>query len=139
MLVMATFFAQMIQLSPVSGLLQEWFGVLTSLSLLLTLTAIIVLILLLSLLGIHQMMTVTVLATSISSESIGLDPALFALTLAVGFALGSQSSPISTVNIVSSKLFHSTPLQLAKWNGSFILTMALFTPIFVYLVNRLLM
>jgi TRAP-type C4-dicarboxylate transport system permease large subunit len=132
----AAFFSKMVQLTPFPELLSRMFRSLHDFSVFMTVLTVLVVIVGLSLFGIHQILPITVLASSVSAQSIGLSPVLYALTLTVSWGLVTSVSPISAMNIISSSLFQMNSWQLAKWNWKYVGMMILFTTVAVNLLNH---
>lgn len=133
----AAFFSKMVQLSAVPDYLSQWFNWVTGYSLFLTVFVILLVIVLLSVVGIHQILPITILAISIPSENIGLHPMLLALTLTIGWAMAVQVSPITALSILTTKMFHVSPWQLGRWNWKFVSLMILSTTALLNLLNLL--
>jgi TRAP-type C4-dicarboxylate transport system permease large subunit len=137
MIISASFFAQMVQLSPLPDFLSQAASVLTSYTPFLVILTILLSIFLLSLAGVHQILPVTVYASSFTPIEIGIDPVLFALVLASGWGMGSLIAPISALNIVCSNLFGLDWSQLSKWNIKFVICIIVSTTILIYTLNVL--
>jgi hypothetical protein len=135
MIISASFFAKMAQLSPLPHYLSESITFVAGHSLLLALLAILLSILLLSLLGVHQILPITIYATSFSPAEMEITPVLLASVLAIGWAIGGLIAPVSSLNIVSGNLFGFNWIQLSRWNLPYIVLFIFFSSLFIYCLN----
>ncbi|MBP1931249.1 hypothetical protein [Ammoniphilus resinae] len=135
MIVSASFFAQMVRLTPFPDYLGEGFALINHFSLVLTLVLMLALILGLSVLGVHQILPITIFASPFFAEGIGLQPVLLALVLATGWGMSSLMAPISALNILSTQLFRLSWRQLVSWNVRFVCAVSLSVICTVYLLH----
>ncbi|PLR75559.1 hypothetical protein CU633_20485 [Bacillus sp. V3-13] len=135
MIVTASFFSQMFQLSPFPNYILSIFIFFTNHSQVFVILMILSLIVLFSLLGVHQIVTVTILANSIDPSSIHLSAIIFAVTLTVGWAMGTLLSPVSALNIIGTNLLDVRYQDLLKWNWKFAVIMIISTSIMITLIN----
>jgi len=93
----------------------------------------------LSLVGIHQIITVTIFATSIDPAMIGLHPVAYAVLLMAAWSISTIVSPVTPVNITLGQLLRENSLTvgLAR-NYGYALTVTMLTTGFVYTINQLL-
>lgn len=135
LIVSVSFFSQMMHLTPVSDYLSYVLVQVTEWSLILTILSILLLILLPSLLGIHALIPIIMIATNVSPEVIGLDPTLFAFVLTVGFSLAAQMSPVSALTIIAGNILSVGPFQFMKWNWEFVTLMTILASLLIYGLN----
>jgi hypothetical protein len=94
----------------------------------------------LSLIGIHQIITVTILATSIDPALIGLHPVAFGILLMASWSISTIVSPVTPVNITLGILLRENSLTVGVGrNYGYALTVILLTTGFVYATNQLLL
>jgi|GEM_PF-1483169 len=94
---------------------------------------------LLSVFGIHQIISVTVFATSIDPALIGLHPAAYAILLMAAWSISTIVSPVTPVNITIGNLLQENSIKVGlRRNCGYALTVLLLTTGFVCAVNWLL-
>jgi hypothetical protein len=77
---------------------------------------IISLVVLLSALGVHPIITVTVIGSILQAEYYHVTPTFIALILTTGWALGAAVSPSSATNISVASLVDRSVLEVSRWN-----------------------
>lgn len=72
----------------------------------------------LAMIGIHQIVTVISIASSVTDADLGVENLVFALTLMSAWAVSSIVSPVSPLSIIVTSLLRWTHYEVAlKWNG----------------------
>lgn len=100
----------------------------------------VVLPVILSVIGIHQIITVTVLATSIDPALIGLHPVAFGILLMASWSISTIVSPVTPVTITLGILLRENSFTVGVGrNYGYALTAILLTTGFVYAINHLLL
>ena len=138
MIVTASFFSQMFQLSPFPKYLLTIFEIFTSHSQYIVVFIVLSLIVLFSLIGIHQIVSVSILASSVDPAVIHLSPILFAVTLTIGWSMGTLLNPVSALNILGTNLLDLKYKNLLRWNWRFVVMMILATSIIIPIFNNIL-
>ncbi|WP_270165016.1 hypothetical protein [Paenibacillus sp. SYP-B4298] len=87
-----------------------------------------------SLIGLHPIVTVTVLVTSIDPASVGLNTVSFAILLLGSWSLSNPVSPASAVNNLLAGLLKQPVFRLTRANYRFAAVMALALLLYVLLV-----
>lgn len=87
-----------------------------------------------SLIGLHPIVAVTILVTSIDPASVGLSTVAFAIVLLGSWALSNPISPASAVNNLLAGLLKQPVFGLARANYRFAAVMALALLLYVLLV-----
>ncbi len=83
---------------------------------------IIVLGLIVSAIGIHPIVTITIIAGTVKASSYGVTPTYLAVLLAITWAMGVTISPSSATIITASGLVERSPIQVGPlWNGKYAL------------------
>lgn len=83
---------------------------------------IIVFILTLSAVGIHPIISVTIIAGTIKAAAYGITPTYLALILAISWSMGITISPSSATVIAISGLTGQSPLHVGPiWNGFYVI------------------
>lgn len=73
-------------------------------------------------LGVHPIVTVTILGGTVKAAAYGVTPTYMALILAISWAMGTTISPSSANVITVSGLTHQSPIQVGiRWNRSYVL------------------
>jgi len=137
LIISAIFLSKMMQLTMVPNFLSDVLSSSTGISPLFTIFLIILMILVPSLLGIHPLILMIIIATSISPDLLGLDRTLFAITITVGYSLASQLSPLSVLSLVAGNLLAVRPFQLMQWNWKFVLVIVITAGLFINAMNFL--
>ncbi len=76
----------------------------------------------LSLLGVHPIITVTILGGTVKAAAYGVTPTYMALILAISWAMGISVSPSAANVIAISGLTEQSPIQVGfRWNGLYVL------------------
>ncbi|KUO75372.1 MAG: C4-dicarboxylate ABC transporter [Desulfosporosinus sp. BRH_c37] len=78
--------------------------------------------LILSVLGVHPIITVTILGGTLKAAAYGVTPTYMALILAISWAMGISIAPSSATVIAISGLTEQSPLKVGfGWNGLYVL------------------
>jgi hypothetical protein len=134
MIISATFFSQMIVLTSFPNLLSEFFLSISNLSIFLT-VLIIILTCVATAFFIHQVLPISIFATTLSPEVIGLKPELFALALVVSWGLIPLLSPVSAANLIAGNLFRTKTFEIGLWNLKYIFVIIFLTSFVIYVMN----
>lgn len=133
----AGFFGMIVMNTPLSEGLNMLLGFLAgNMPIFLLIACLVALPMVLSIFGIHQIITITLLATAISPEAIHLTPLAYGVMLAAAWCHASAISPFSPVNITISILLNQKSLRAGIQNNyQFIMLTFAATVLFVYLLN----
>lgn len=85
-----------------------------------------------SMLGLHPIVLVTVLANGIDPQSVGLTPLWLAVLLLGSWGASNTVSPASAVNNLLAGLFRKSVFELARQNYKFALCMAIVLPLYLW-------
>ncbi|ALC91591.1 hypothetical protein AM500_18730 [Bacillus sp. FJAT-18017] len=89
-----------------------------------------------SIMGLHPIVLVTILATSIDPLKLGYSYEFFAILLLSGWGISNTISPATTVNNLLSALLKEDLLKVSvRWNLLFVMFMLLIIPIYLKLVG----
>lgn len=78
--------------------------------------------LILAVLGVHPIITVTILGGTVKAAAYGVTPTYMALILAISWAMGISISPSAANVIAISGLTEQSPIQVGfRWNGLYVL------------------
>lgn len=135
-IISATFFSQMIMLTSFPKFLSAFFLSISNYSVLLT-VLIIIITCVVTAIFIHQVLPISIFATTLSPEVIGLKPELFALALVVSWGIVPLLSPVSAANLIASSLLRTKSFEIGLWNIKYILILILLISFLIYLMNML--
>ncbi|MBO9596848.1 MAG: hypothetical protein J7559_03360 [Cohnella sp.] len=85
-----------------------------------------------SMIGLHPIVLVTVLANGIDPQSVGLTPLWLAVLLLGSWGASNTVSPASAVNNLLAGLFRRSVFELARQNYKFSLCMAVVLPLYIW-------
>ncbi|RNA66222.1 hypothetical protein [Alteribacter keqinensis] len=132
----AGFFGAVIATTEVGAFINRFVLLVSESSVLLLILSIILITALLALGGVHQIVTITALATTVRPLEVGVDPLIFALTLMSAWSIATILSPISAANVIIMNLIRRRYKEVAfTFNGAFILVMTGMYTIFIYVVH----
>ncbi|MBT2689779.1 hypothetical protein J7I93_16450 [Bacillus sp. ISL-47] len=134
MIISATFFSQMVLLTEFPAYLSSLFSSISEISLILTVITII-LTCVISSFFIHQVLPISIFATTLSPDVIGLKPELYVLILVISWGITPLLSPVSAANLLASALFKTKPFEIGIWNIKYALSVILVSSVSIYLIN----
>lgn len=96
-------------------------------------------VILLAMLGVHQIITVPLVLTSIISADILIHPSIIAFMCIFSWMISSALSPLNAMNIIISACVKRNGVTVAfRWNGAFFLFTACAALMYVYLLEFIL-
>ena len=117
----AGFFATSINYSHMGTNVSNILSLLVQHNAVLLAIVIITFVLILSALGVHPIISVTIIGGTVKAANYGVTPTYFALILAIGWAMGISISPSSATVIAVSGLTGQSALQVGpRWNGFYV-------------------
>lgn len=131
----AAFFAEMIKLTSVSDYLMSFFVFISHLHPILIILVTILTIVFPAILGIHQILTVSVLGASISVSSLGISVEAFALAMIVGWSISTVISPVTALNLTLGNLLLRNPYVIGFWSLKYVIVTVTILTIVIYLIN----
>jgi hypothetical protein len=134
MIISATFFSQMVLLTEFPTYLSSLFFTISQLSIILTIFTII-LTCVISSFFIHQVLPISIFATTLSPEIIGLKPELFVLTLVISWGITPLLSPVSAANLLAGNLFRTKGFEIGLWNFKYIFWIILLSSVSIVIMN----
>lgn len=88
-----------------------------------------------SIMGMHPIILISVLATSINPIEIGITKEYFAVILLINWGLSNVVSPATVIsNVLSNEMKESVFDVSTKWNWLFVLIMLFILPLYLYAV-----
>ncbi|MBB5174376.1 TRAP transporter large permease subunit [Texcoconibacillus texcoconensis] len=93
---------------------------------------IIIVSILLAQLGIHPIVIVIGIGSSLSPVTLGVSPEYLALTLLLAWSLATQVSPFSGQVLMASRLINISTFKIAKQNAMFVLLSMIFLSLTLY-------
>jgi hypothetical protein len=137
MIISATFFSQMVMLSDFPVILSSLFSKTSGISLILTILIIMFTCVIASFF-IHQVLPISIFATTISPEAIGLKPELFVLTLIISWGITPLISPVSAANMIAASLFRTKPFEIGFLNMIYTIFIIFLSSFTIFLTNKIL-
>ncbi|MRG84909.1 hypothetical protein [Salinibacillus xinjiangensis] len=136
MIISATFFSQMIQLTSLPHYLSQFFLSISQYSVIFTVLIILVSSVIIAFF-IHQILPVSIFATTLSPEVIGLKPELLVLTLVLSWGIIPLLSPVSGANLITGNLFHTKAFEIGIWNIKYVLILIVIASITISIMNEI--
>jgi DcuC family C4-dicarboxylate transporter len=94
------------------------------------------LIIISGLIGLHPIVVVTILVTSVKPELIGFSPEYFAVLLLTSWGISNTISPATAVNNLLANLLKVDIFELSiRWNMMYVLIMLILIPLYLKLVG----
>ncbi|OLO28665.1 hypothetical protein BTR23_17270 [Alkalihalophilus pseudofirmus] len=135
MFITAGFFGAVVAGTSVGEWINSGISTLSNTSVLLMIISIIFVTSLLAFLGVHQIVTISAIATSVSTMDGNVHSIVFALTFMSAWAVATMVSPITPVNVILVNVIKLNFIQISmKWNGLFALLMIGVYSISIYLI-----
>lgn len=132
----AGFFGVSLSMTPVGYFIQKGMRLFAGYSELLLIFLTIMTISIFAMCGVHQIVTVTSIASSVNPVELGLDNIVFALILMSAWSVSSIVSPVTPVNVVVTSLLKRTVFEVAfKWNGLYAIIVALVHTYTIFLID----
>ncbi|WP_100399562.1 hypothetical protein [Bacillus sp. FJAT-44742] len=132
----AGLFGSALAASPFSVYISNAFQALSSISFLLVGVIVVLFVSLMAFVGIHQIITVPLLAMQVSPEALGADPISLAVVFLLAWFLSSILSPFNAITIFISQAVHKDTITVGfKWNGSYVAVMFVVGMVFVALLH----
>lgn len=127
----AGFFGVVLANSPMASYINLLWSTIANFSLILLIMFTIILISLFSFIGIHQIVIVSSILATTSASSLGVHEITFAMMLLSAWAIGSVTSPIAPMNVISSNLLQVNVFHMIfRWNFIYVIIL-LFVHTFV--------
>lgn len=129
----AGFFGIVMSKTSIGFFLNEGVNYLLDISVLLMIFSTIVFTGILALIGIHQIITVTSLASSVILSQMDINHLIFALTLLSAWSVATIISPITPVNVIVTNLLNRSFKEVAiRWNGLYALGVIMLHTLVIY-------
>ncbi|WP_134703330.1 hypothetical protein [Ammoniphilus sp. YIM 78166] len=129
----AGFLGEMVARTEIGEMFPVLFSAVSTVSLWGMIFLLIVIIPLLAILGIHPLVTGSILGTSLSPAILGIEPVSLAGALIGGWAMALMLSPISAINIIVGGMVEKPPYVVGlKWNGVYGLCWAILLSTVLY-------
>ncbi|WP_018922066.1 hypothetical protein [Salsuginibacillus kocurii] len=133
----AAFFAQMVQMTDVSIMISDFFTYLNSLSPFLVIFITILVIVVLGVVGIHQILTVSLIGASISLTDLAISIEALGLALIAGWSLSTAVSPVAALNLTLGNLLSRSPIKIGMWNAPYVLLASVILSFLIFGINAL--
>ena len=117
-------------------MIQGVWGSLANLSVFILTFATIIIVSLLSLIGIHQIITVSTIIATVSYQALGIDVIVMAMMLLSAWAVSVTVSPISPVITIVTSIIRENPFKvILRWNLPYALILALVHSLIIYAMH----
>lgn len=138
LLLTAGLFGLALQKTPISHAIQGVWEGLASYSVFFLILGTIIIVSLLSLIGIHQIVTVSTIVATVSYQSLGIDVIVMAMMLLSAWQVSVTVSPISPVIAIVSNIVKENPFKIIlRWNLHYALILALVHSVVIYAMHLL--
>lgn len=136
MILSATFFSQMVSLTTFPNLLSRLFLNISQFSVIFTVFIIISTCVIIAFFS-HQILPVSIFATTLSPEVIGLKPELLVLALVISWGIIPLLSPVSGANLMAGRLFRTKTFEIGLWNLKYAILIIVLASIAISIMNRI--
>ncbi|MES1042654.1 hypothetical protein [Peribacillus simplex] len=117
--------------------LPEWKG-LSLISVWMFIFVFIIFVVLIAIMGVHHLVTITLLTASLNWNQLGIDPVVYAMLILTSWSLSSMVSPFSAANLIVSRLAKQKPAKIGLFmNGRYALGVLLFNTTILSISNYL--
>lgn len=129
----AGFFGAVISSTYLSSFINTVWQKLAEMSILITIIVTILTIMLFSFIGIHQIVTITIILTNISHQLAGVSNIVMAMTLLGAYSTGAIISPVSPANLVVANLINEGIYRLIiRYNLIFAIVICFIQSFIIY-------
>lgn len=116
--------------------IQSIFYNIANVSFLLFSVIIMLTIFIFTILGVHQLVVVTILLTQIIPINVGTTPEVLALLIMISWSMSAILSPINPLNLLVSRSVKKPGISVGlKWNGVYLLSVCIVGILLVYLIH----
>ncbi|MCM3709138.1 hypothetical protein [Sporosarcina luteola] len=134
----AGLFGKALASSSASELIKGASEYLVSASFHLFVVCIILIVMVLSFIGIHQIVTVPLIAMQLDPTAIGVSPVVLAFVLILAWVVSQITSPLNAISIIISNSVQKRSVVTGiVWNGAYAITMFISGIVFISLLNQL--
>src|SRR5690625_4272458 len=138
LLLTAGLFGFVLAKTPISNVIQGVWGNLANVSVFFLIFGTIIIVSLLSLIGIHQIVTVSTIVATVSYQALGIDVIVMAMMLLSAWQVSVTVSPISPVIAIVSNIVKENPFKvILRWNLHYAIILALIHSVVIYLMHVL--
>lgn len=132
----AGFFSIALSMTVLSTYINAVWSSIADVSILLLIFSTIILVALLSIIGVHQIVTISSIIASVSYGDIGMNGVTMAMTMLAAWAASTTLSPITPLNIVVSNLLKENVFKIIfKWNFWYSVIVMVVHTIAIYVVH----
>lgn len=136
LLLTAGFFGVVLSHTRISDYIQQVWGSLASVSVLLLIFMTIVIVSCLSFIGVHQIVTISTIVATVSYDDLGIHVITMAMMLLSAWAVSTSLSPVSPIMpIVSGLLKENVYKIIVRWNLLYAVVISIVHTIIIYLFH----
>jgi len=138
LLLTAGLFGFVLAKTPIANVFQGIWGSLANASVFFLIFGTIIIVSLLSLIGIHQIVTVSTIIATVSYQALGIDVIVMAMMLLSAWQVSVTVSPISPVIAIVTNIVKENPFKvILRWNLHYAITLALIHSVVIYVMHLL--
>jgi len=133
------FFAEILNQSQIGSWIAQSITLLAAnTSLYFTMLMIMLFITVLSLLGVHHMIPITAIASTIPAQALGLSVNIYAIMFTFTWSVAAVLSPFSPMTVLLSSTVNANPFEVGPvWNGKAVFILIFVVSILLYGMNML--
>lgn len=138
LLLSAGFFGVVLSDTPISGYINDMWKGLASISIFVLILTTIIIISILSFIGVHQIVTISMVVATVSYDDLGIHVIIMAMMLLSAWAVSTTLSPVSPIMpIVSGLLKENIYKIIVRWNLLYAITLTLIHTVIIYFTHLL--
>lgn len=138
LLLTAGLFGFVLAKTPIANIFQGIWGSLANVSVFFLIFGTIIIVSLLSLIGIHQIVTVSTIIATISYQALGIDVIVMAMMLLSAWQVSVTVSPVSPVIAIVTNIVKENPFKvILRWNLHYAVILALVHSVVIYIMHLL--
>jgi len=132
----AGIFGSAISNSYISGWIKGILMGISSISFIYFAIFVIFIVMFCAFIGIHQIITVPILALQIEPDILGIHPVVIAFVFILAWFMSAIFSPFNAITILISNAVNKKALTIGfRWNGIYVLTMFVIGSVFMYILQ----
>ncbi|MBO8171609.1 MAG: hypothetical protein H0Z33_06955 [Bacillaceae bacterium] len=137
MFISAGIFGKSLTGTAVAEAISSAVAYISSISVLALAVSIIAVIVVLTFTGVHPIVVVIPLITTIDPQAIGMAPPVIALVFMLSWSISAVASPVNPLNLLVSGSVSRPSLTVGvKWNGLYLLTLFVIGVTYIYILHQ---
>ncbi|MFB5663244.1 hypothetical protein [Alteribacillus sp. HJP-4] len=131
----AAFFAEMVKRTAIADAMQMMFVYFNRASSFFIILLIIFLIAFLAFLGIHQILTVSLIGASVPLSSMAVNAETLGLAMIAGWSVATIISPVTALNLTLGNILNKSPIQVGLWSWEYVVVVIPFMSFIIYAIS----